>query len=304
MLLFSFLGEQPMPALLPLWALEQIDATCLIPSERTEGLAQILSEFIIKDRDLSRIHVFPYFKISAYDLRRAEGTLHKMIRQIQPSYSGSIAFNLTGGTKIMSMSGLLAAFEKNYEMFYVISEAEEIISLSPEDSTRQVLPLNIKISVEQYFAAHGIDTSLDQSFANPDEETYHPPKVGDALEELVFQKAVESGYFDDVQKGLFIRKEARIEQPMIRELDVVVIRNGRLAVCSCKSGKYSPEYLAELEALTAREKFGIYCGKVFVSGKESFSEYRQEEFRQEGVSLVFGKGLQYIDDILLMATEA
>lgn len=304
MLLISFLGEQPMPAILPLWVLDGVDATCLVASERTEDLAKIVFEFIKNDRDLSHIHVFPYFKISAYELPRAEKTLYKMIAQIKQTYSGDVGINLTGGTKIMSISGLLAAFREQYQMYYVVSENDEIIKLSPGGNYSTSIPLQVKISIDQYFSAHGIETSLDQSFSNPNEHTHHPPKEGDSLEAYVYHKAVESGHFDDVKHGLFIRKNTQTGQPLIRELDIVVIRNGRLAVCSCKSGKYSPEYLAELEALTAREKFGIYCGKVFVSGEESFSDYRREQFKQNGVSLVHGDRLPYIADILMMATEA
>ncbi len=102
---------------------------------------------------------------------------------------------------------------------------------------------------------------------------------------------------------LFVRKSLGDGQFLIHELDIVVIRNGRLAVCSCKSGKYDKTYLAELEALTSREKFGIFCGKVFVSGEMKFSSYRIKEFQTNHVALVYGDELTQVAETLRLATE-
>lgn len=303
MLLLSFLGEQPLPVLLPLWALDAYDATCLVPTEKTEDLAKTLCGFIRQDRDLSRLQVFPYFKIAPYDLEKAEATIRKQLERILGSYSGAICINLTGGTKIMSMAGMLAAFELGCSMIYVATEKDSLIRMTPGASFSETQPLRVNISIEQYLSAYGIESSLDHSFAEPGLPTQHPPKEGDTLEEFVYQKTVDSGYFDDVKKGLYIRKFTRHSDPIINELDVVVIRNGRLAVCSCKSGKYSKAYLAELEAVTAREKFGIYCGKVFASNVGEFSEYRKKEFRMNKVSLVYGSSLEKVAEFLLAATE-
>lgn len=304
MLLLSFLGEQSLPVLLPLWAMDQFDATCLVPSERTEGVARRLSDFIRSDPDLSRLELFDFFKIAPYDLEQAEATIRKEIGRIEERYPGKICFNLTGGTKIMSMAGMLTAFEQGAPMLYVATEKNHILTMRPGCPQSDVVPLVVKISIEQYFSAHGIESSLDQSFSQPDVATDHPPKEGDALEEFVHEKALASGYFDQVKKGLFVRKKLGEGQYLIHELDVVVIRNGRLAVCSCKSGKFDKSYLADLEALTSREKFGIYCGKVFVSGESHFSEYRINQFRVNKVALVYGKKLDQIADILRLATEA
>jgi hypothetical protein len=302
MLLLSFLGEQPLPTLLPLWNDSTFSATCLMPSEKTEGLGKVVTAFIQSDPDLSHIQVFPYFKVSAYDLDKTKQTLKKQIGLLQNTCTEPICINLTGGTKLMSMAGMMAAYEMGYQMLYVATENNEILHLTPGIPKPEVTPLNVKISIDQYFSAYGIETSLDQSFANPDEHTFHPPKEGDELEEYVYQQAIESGYFDDVKKGLFIRKATNLEQPLLHELDVVVIKNGRLAVCSCKSGKYSPKFLAELEALTAREKFGIYCGKAFAS-QESLTNYRIKEFHQNRVTLISGDRLPHIADYLLLSME-
>jgi hypothetical protein len=303
MLLLSFLGEQPLPVLLPLWASQSYDATCLVPTERTEDLAKSLCAFIRQDRDLSNLQVYPYFKIAPYDLEKAEATIRKQLSHIQSSYSGAICINLTGGTKIMSMAGMLAAFELGFSMIYVATEKDSIIKMTPGASFSERQSLQVNISIEQYLSAYGIESSLDHSFSDPGLPTPHPPKEGDALEEFVYQQALDSGFFDDVKKGLFIRKFSHRSEPIINELDVVVIRNGRLAVCSCKSGKYSKAYLAELEAVTAREKFGIYCGKVFASNEGEFSEYRKKEFRMNKVSLVYGSSLEKVAEFLLAATE-
>ena len=243
MLLLSFLGEQPIPVLLPLWSNKDFTAICLVPTERTEDLAQNLTEFIENDPKLSHVEVVPYFKISAYNLEKARRTIMKLITQIQPICPEPVCINLTGGTKIMSLAGMMVAYELGCPMIYVATEENAIIHIAPGKTENEVVPLDVKISIAQYFAAYGIETSLDHSFANPDKHTYHPTKEGDWLEDYVYKQALESGFFDNVQKGLFIRKNTHDGQPIIRELDVVVIKNGRMAVCSCKAGKYRPTYL-------------------------------------------------------------
>ena len=278
-------------------------ATCVVPTEKTEDLGKIVTTFIQSDPDLSHIQVLPYFKVSAYDLDKAKQTLVKQIGLFQNSCNEPVCINLTGGTKIMTMAGMMAAYEMGYQMLYVATENNEILHITPGVPDPEVVPLDVKITIDQYFSAYGIESSLDQSFTNPDEHTYHPPKIGDELEEIVYRHAVDSGYFDDVKKGLYIRKSMGYEQPLLHELDVVVIKNGRLAVCSCKSGKYNPKFLAELEALTAREKFGIYCGKVFASGEDSLTDYRKKEFSQNRVMLIYGDRLPYVADYLLLSME-
>mgnify|MGYP001127095715 CR=1 FL=1 len=141
MLLLSFLGEQPIPVLLPLWASKKYDATCLVPTEKTEDLAQTLCGFMKKDRDLSGLKVYPYFKISPYDLEKAEGTIRKQLTQIQNNYPGSICINLTGGTKIMSLAGMLAAFELGFPMIYIATEKNMIIQMTPGKSFSESEPL-------------------------------------------------------------------------------------------------------------------------------------------------------------------
>ena len=81
-----------------------------MPTELTEDLAQIISSFIKDDPQLSPVQVVPYFKVSAYDLEKTEQTLHKMIAQIQNICPEPICINLTGGTKIMSMAGMMVAY--------------------------------------------------------------------------------------------------------------------------------------------------------------------------------------------------
>ena len=91
--------------------------------------------------------------------------------------------------------------------------------------------------------------------------------MGSLLEELVYRKAVASRLFDDVVRNVKITRQTGGER-VENELDVVVTRNGRLAVVSCKTGSQVEKTqnlnkaLYELSALSRREEAGIYCVKV------------------------------------------
>jgi hypothetical protein len=78
---------------------------------------------------------------------------------------------------------------------------------------------------------------------------------------------------------------------VLNELDVLATCNGRLAVCSCKSGKVTASNLYELEALSNPKQFGIYCGRVFVSALPKLRRGFRERAAASRIELVCGDNL-------------
>lgn len=291
MILLTLLGEQPIPNLLPLWQYRAFSGVQFVVTPRTRPLAESLAAFIRQDRTLQHLQVYEPLDVEAYDLSQTR------LRLIQALMSHirvhtPVTLNLTGGTKLMSLAAMQAAYGLAVPLLYVSSETGEMILYTSDGVEQRREPIHVSITVDQYLQAHGIESSPYQNFA--ENEKYAPirsPKEGDWLEEAVYQAAMQSGMFDDVRKNVYIRRRGR-KDAVINELDVVVTRNCLLGVCSCKSGKkLSNDDLYELEALSSREKFGIYCGKVFACATDEIPEGIKERASADKIRLAFGENV-------------
>lgn len=265
--LITLLGEQPLPNLMPLWQYRQFDAVQFIVSERTRELAETLAAYLPNDPQLHDLHCLPPLPVPPYDLPAASLKIGECL--LQALHAGhTVTLNLTGGTKLMCLASMQAAYGLAVPLLYVSSESAEMIFYTSDGVQTRRESIDLHINVEQYLRAHAIEVSPHQSFSPGNAPALRPPKEGDPLEEAVFEMARASRKFDDVRRNLYIRRRGR-NGSVDNELDVLVTRNGMLAVCSCKSGKISISDLYELEALSSREKFGIYCGKVFAASQPS-----------------------------------
>ncbi len=306
MLLLSLLGEQPIPNLLPLWQYPQYSAVRFVATRRTLPLAHALAAVIAQDAQLAgRLQALEPLDIDAYDLAAARRSINQALVDHQRE-GHEVHLNLTGGTKLMSLAGLQAAFGSGTPLLYVASEIGQVIRLAPDGSESGREALRVRISARQYLAAHGLQSSGDQAFRPGLEETSgrasHP---GSYLEETVARQAQQSGAFDDIRRGLYIRK-AVSGGFVLNELDVVVTRSGRLAVCSCKSGGATTpklrEWIYELYSLSSREAAGIYCGKVLVVDQPSLPDAIRQRAKAMDVRLVYGSEVNHAADHLLHAT--
>lgn len=288
MILMTLVGEQPIPNLIPLWQDDRFDAVQFVASATTLPQAEMLANVVQTDPDLKHLEVLNHVAIDAYDIGKARARLASVLSN-RMEQDRPVTLNLTGGTKIMSLAALQASFGTGVPLLYVSTEQGQLIHLRSDGSETNREPIRINIDVEQYLHAHGLDVSDNLAFKQlTGEKPYCPPKEGDWLEELVEGKARESGFFDDVRRNVFIRKQTPAGDAR-NELDVVVTLNGQLAVCSCKtSANLDKEEIYELAALSRRESAGIYCGKVLVSSMKQMPANLVERARSLGVKLVCG----------------
>ena len=303
MLLLSLVGEQPIPNLLPLWQYPgKYSAIQFAVTDRTQKIAEQMREFIKNDPKLQSINIEESLRLSAYDLQHSRRQIASAIVQNE-SIGNPLTVNLTGGTKIMSLAAMLAAFGTDVPLLYVSTEEKKIIHYRSDGTEKKQDELQIHISVETYLKAHGLEVSNNNEF-NPHLGQYnHPSQKGDYLELKVENLAHESGYFDDVRRGVYIRKQTKLGL-VTNELDIVVTRNGRMAVCSCKSGKHiEKEIIYELAALSQREKAGIYCGKVLVIDQPEVSESIRSRTMRNNIRLVFGEKIDGVAETLLNAVK-
>jgi hypothetical protein len=301
-LLISLMGEQPIPNLLPLWQFSEFTLTRFAATESTLARADMLKATIARDAVLSRrVRSLDTLPLEAYDMQKDRFVLTRAISEHQEN-GEEICLNLTGGTKIMSLAALQAAFGTGITLMYVSTEENQVIFYRSDATEFRREPIRVKISVQQYLEAHGLETSADPNFRPGGPYADLPPKAGDALEKKVTKCALDSGLFDDVRSNLFIRKQSKLG-PVKNELDVVIIRNGRLAVCSCKDTReITKDHLYELSSLSRREFAGIYCGKVLVT-TAAVTDAQVERAREAGIFLVTGDQIRNIDFYLKQATE-
>jgi|GEM_PF-1122275 len=296
MVLVTLVGEQPIPNLIPLWQDDQrqYNTVQFVASETTKNQAKMLAEIIKSDPDLNHLNVLEPVLVDAYDIGKARMSLIKTVSLLEQQ-GQEIIFNLTGGTKIMSFAALRTSIEQKIPMLYVSTELGQIIYMGNDGSETRRDNIKINIGVHQYLSAHGLEVGSNLAFRPIiGEKPYSPPKEGDWLEELVERKSRESGYFDDVQRNVFIRKQT-LSGFSVNELDVVVTLNGQLSVCSCKtSANLEKDEIYELAALSRRESAGIYCGKVLVSSMNEMPPSMIERARSMGVNLVCGNEVNHI----------
>jgi len=303
MILISLLGEQPIPNLLPLWQNPaRYTAARFAVTESTLPLAERLASVIAGDPRLGHIAVRQPVLLRPYDIGYCRAHLNSILME-HLLHDEEVVLNLTGGTKIMSLAALQAAYGSGVSLLYVSTETRRLIHLRSDGSEMAREPLAVQVSVRQYLAAHGIESSLHPAFrgegpARPVET----PKSGDALERRVETLLRHSGAFDDVRRNVFIRKPGR-EEMVHNELDVVATRNGQLAVCSCKTSlEIDKDDLYELAALSRRESFGIYCEKVLVCEHEP-SDAVKNRAAADRVKLVYGSKIEHIAETLRAALD-
>jgi hypothetical protein len=302
MILLSLMGEQPIPNLIPLWQFHEYTGTQFAATSTTHGRALMLAEAIARDHQLKRVKVLEPLKLEAYDLQKARLVLARAITELHQE--DDVCLNLTGGTKIMSLAALQAAYGSGIPLMYVASEQNEIIFYQSDGVETRRQPIDVQISVRQYLEACGLENSLTQNFLPPDPNaTLPPPKEGDYLENRVVKQALDSGLFDDVQRGVFVRRRTE-RGDVINELDVVVTRHARLAICSCKARKkITNDMLYELAALSSRENLGIYCGKLLVTSTTDLTESLFNRARANRIHLVDNSQMDRIAFYLMLATD-
>jgi hypothetical protein len=313
MLLLSLIGEQPIPNLLPLWQFKEYSATQLVATRTTLSVANTLHGAIQADPQLKHLEVLDTLIVEAYDIGQARGVLATALNT-HLNQGREVRLNLTGGTKVMSLAALQAAYGTGIRLVYVATEINQVIFLGSDGAEISRQPIEVKVSTEQYLTAHGLQVSDYPNFGpSCKSRSIQQSKKGDKLEAEVYRLAMlaqQSGQFDDVRRNVYIRKQTEAGC-VDNELDVVVTRNGRLAVCSCKDIQASTrngrvamrEAIYELSSISRREAAGIYCGKVLVNGQPDMPEVLCERARANGVRLVYGPGLDTLVDNLIAATR-
>lgn len=254
MILLSLIGEQPIPNLLPIRYLQAAENLLAHTTHETASIkpARRLKNLIPPTLEVSTFPVDSYRVDKIRDqFEEALGARHEVI------------FNLTGGTKPMSLAALEVARARGAICVYYQTEGE------PRKRNQQsklyfyrftaqgalafdhaeTLPGNL-ISLDDYLNAH-LEGFEAEGFA---------AGRGGELEKAVY--AILAGQMDDIKanvKPLGVQKQV--------EIDLLVRRGNNVAVLEVKSGGEgsNKKALDQLTTMAAREYLGTYATRMIVT---------------------------------------
>lgn len=246
----SLIGEQPIPILLPLRYLSPKEAV-FIYTDRTEYVANRLRNLVKGQMNVYDIKVLPY------DINSIRNAIQEWMSRHRQSASDWI-FNLTGGTKLMSIAAYEIAARHRAPFVYLESETKQPVLYRYDfkgneyqiTESQELRPL---ICIEDYLKVH-VD-EYNQQPRGQDIGFQFERVVADALR----------GAVDEVMEGVTLKSVGSTV-----ELDVVVRIGNQVGVIQAKTGKRarSKDGLLELKSACSREFLGIYTKKILVINQE------------------------------------
>jgi len=230
--LISLIGEQPIPNLLPMRALDA-ERNILAFTPTTQRVA-INLKAMIPNAEL--------FEIEAYDLTEA-------VKQTKSLCQSGTIVNLTGGTKPMALAAYEAARSLLLPVVYLQSEGGSSVLYhygfqngEPVQVKRETL--GTLLNIDDYLLAHGLKPTANQGPVNAQEaglRHWLEAHVEECRTNLVFEAF---------------------------ELDFVLRRGNRVAVLEAKMKRDNNRTgIDQLNTACGRSYLGTYTGKILAVSK-------------------------------------
>lgn len=252
-MLISLIGEQPIPNLLPIRHLKAAENLIVHTSNENASVkpAQRLKRLIPTELEVSLLQVDAY-RVDKIREKLEEATGKRT----------DVIFNLTGGTKPMSLAALEVARTRRAACVYYQTEGprgrDQQSSLSFyrfDDAGNLVfdhpkaLPGNL-ITLDEYLRAH-LEDYAEKDFA---------PGSGGDLEKAVV--AALKNEMDEIKANI---KPLGVKDQI--EIDLLARRGNNVAVLEIKSGGQgsNKKALDQLTTMAAREYLGTYATRVIVT---------------------------------------
>ena len=243
----TLLGEQPIPSLLVLRYLKP-DSFTIVSTEFTAPRAARLMELVPAERKKT-------LQIPPYEMQEAQELIRRHVEKL-PTRSDELAFDLTGGTKIMALAGYAVAQALRAPVFYLRTQRESVLFRYGFGETgvldsEEALPLDERakqlIGLEDYLRAYLGDFQVTGPCRT---------EPGRSFELAV--KDILTSAFDEVMFG--------IKFGGAMDIDLAVRLGSRVGVAELKTGKKaeSKRPLEQLNAACGREFLGTYTKKLLI----------------------------------------
>lgn len=243
-ILINLIGEQPIPNLLPILHLKP-DKTIVLHTHKTHVVAERLKKII---GIIQLVRTEPY-------------SFTNNLKKLQAVFNNNdeYIFNITGGTKIMSVALFQFALETNSKVVYVDSQNNKnnliYVLENNQAISERVEKIKEMIDIKTYLNVH-----LDGYFISKNQDQ----NIEGIKYENSIVKVLERNGFEVVQS---VKPKGEGDQ---LEIDAVLKLKGtnNFAIAEIKSG-YSNESakkgIDQLSTAGSREYLGIYTKKILVS---------------------------------------
>jgi hypothetical protein len=265
--LVCLVGEQPVPNLLAIRRF-QPKRVVLVFSDRTERVSTNLVNLLSRLR--SGIELISFNVEEPFNLLTCTRSISDEIDRLVSSDHTSMVFNITGGTKPMSLAAFMIASQMGARVVYLQSEGSEPVfysysfdessvtsnaSLTKAVKSLGTLDCSATISIADYLAVHGIQA-----------------RQKDNKQENSFEKAVYdlvSQCMTDKHRSAFeINQNVYIADNV--ELDLIIRYKNQIAVAEVKSGSQASKKhpIDQLVAATRPDRLGTYTKRILILDRE------------------------------------
>lgn len=246
----SLIGHQPTPNLLPIRYFDEIDAAILVHTSFTKNSSDRLARLV--QRDLKEISSFP---VDAYAIKDIQKTIKSELVK-KDLKSGDLIFNITGGTKPMSLAAYLVAAEMKADFIYLQSQGSR--SLLYHYRFEDQKPVLIKpvpeelptlITIDDYLCAHVGSYKLT-GFAKNEPGRSFERAIYDVLNKVV----------DEIVVG------AKLMGAL--DVDFVVRCENQVGIIEAKTGGGVKKGLDQLNTAGGQQYLGTYTKKFLISNQK------------------------------------
>ena len=243
----TLLGEQPIPSLVVLRYLKP-DSFTIISTEFTAHRAARLMDLVPAERKES-------LKIPPYEMQKAQELIRKHVDELSMR-ADELAFDLTGGTKIMALAGYAVAQALRAPVFYLRTQQESVLfrysfGEAGVVESEEILPLDERtkqlINLEDYLRAYLGDFKI----SGPCDS--EPGRSFEIAVQDVLSRAC-----DEVVLG--------IKAGGALDIDLAVRVGNRVGVAELKTGSKAEKKrpLEQLNSACGRAFLGIYTRKFLI----------------------------------------
>lgn len=244
LVLVSLIGEQPIPNLLPIRYYKPSD-TLAVHSDFTQKAAARLEKLIA-----AQVAFWP-LQVDAYDIQAIQKALLAEIQRRQLAAS-DLLFNLTGGTKPMSLAAYLVAAELDAPLIYLQSEGKrsrlfryQFLNGAPVLVDDMILPG--LISIDDYLRAY-VGESTERLTIQDDEGHRFEQVLLEALRSVV----------DEIKAGVNLQG--------VVDIDLVLRCDNQVGILEAKLGLHGmKKAIDQLNTAGGQKYLGTYTQKYLVS---------------------------------------
>ena len=293
--LITLVGGQPIPSLLPIRALQPERVLFVHTGTGSRGTEPVACRIA----RLTSSAQCDFVAVKPYDLQVIRSRIADRLLDEEPAI-----FNLTSGTKIMTLAAYGLAAERGAPFVYLRTEGRRGRDLQsvlyryafreggPVSETSVTLSGDL-LSLDAYLKAHWDHGYTENGFSQA---------AGGAFEEAVYRAL--DGWVDEIKAG--VRPNGFKDQV---EIDLVIRCGNQVGIIEVKRsgrGESGKKGVDQLTTAAARELSGIYTARFLITGGSNREEYKQAA-RKLGIRVVdlFGaRGGQLSQDAITKLQQA